>query len=819
MTIETQAPPGAERPVDAPMEFIGLRTNGLRELSRANGWSLDAEEMAAIQAHFRGARREPTRAELETLAQTWSEHCKHKTLTGSVRYIEGGRTRRFKNLLLETVMDATIRLKKPWCLSVFRDNAGIVDFDGKWALAYKVETHNHPCAIEPYGGAATGTGGVIRDILGAGLGAKPILNTDVFCVCPPDLAQSLPAGVLHPRRTLTHMVAGVRDYGNRMGIPTAAGALWFDAAYRFNPLIFCGTVGLLPAWAVRKEVRAGDLILAVGGRTGRDGIHGATFSSASLDDSASRSAVQIGHAICEKRLLDALITARDRRLYRAVTDCGAGGFSSAIGELGADRGARVHLERAHLKDSALAPWEIWLSESQERMVLAVPPKNLNSLKAVLAAEGVEYATLGEFSGTGRIEVFHGGRGIVDLPMDFLHHGLPARERTAVWDPPKAAPVRGAVGSSPHSVREALYALLGHLNVCSRSWVIRQYDHEVQGGTVIKPLQGAEHDGPGDACVLWPRAVTGDPENFRGIAVAHGINPSYGKLDPYAMALACVDEALRNLACVGADISRACLLDNFCWGNPEDPALLGGLVRAALGCRDAALGFQVPFISGKDSLYNEFLDPASKTRHAIPGTLLISALAPVIDIRKCVTMDFKASGNPLYLIGRTEDEFGGSLYAEWSGRPFSRAPRVDLRRSRQSLLALGRAIVAGAVSSAHDLSEGGLAVALAEMAFAGGVGACVDLDLVSRNRDILQEGILLFSESPSRFLVEILPEKERAFLKIMRGLPLARIGATTANPVLRLSAMDGSTLLEEPLEELKATWLNRLPEALEGGKAR
>ncbi|MCX5787302.1 MAG: phosphoribosylformylglycinamidine synthase subunit PurL [Elusimicrobia bacterium] len=810
MPTETLTPPSLTIKNAAAKELV--------EMSRLHGWSLSADEMAAIQAHFKKAGREPTRAEVETIAQTWSEHCKHKTFTSAVRFSDGKKQIRFKNLLKETVFAATEKLKKPWCLSVFRDNAGVVAFDDEWAAAFKVETHNHPCAIEPYGGAATGVGGVIRDVLGVGLGAKPIFGTDVFCLCPPDYAGPLPDDVNHPRRTFSGVVEGVRDYGNRMGIPTVGGAIWFDPEFRFNPLVFCGTVGLMPRWAVEKSVSPGDLIVAMGGATGRDGLHGATFSSAALDDSSSPAAVQIGHAIAEKRVLDVLLQARDARLYRGVTDCGAGGFSSAVGELAADCGARVALENAKLKASDLEPWEIWLSESQERMVLAVPPKSLKALEALAAAEDVELCVLGQFTATGRLQVTFKGAPVVDLDMGFLHDGLPKKERTAVWQARPQNGSRKASGPSDAAkLRRALGDLIGHWNVCSREWVIRQYDHEVQGGSIIKALQGTHADGPGDAAVVWPHAATGRTDDYRALAVGHGLNPNYGRIDPYAMAMNAADEALRNLVCVGADITRAAFLDNFCWGNPEDPKVLGALVRAALGCRDAALAFHVPFISGKDSLYNEYLDSKGE-RHNIPGTLLISAIAPVHDFRRAVTMDFKAPNDPLYLLGWTSDELGGSLYAEWCGRPLDgRVPEVEAGSALEHMRALSAAIARSLVASCHDLSEGGLAVAAAEMAFSGSFGACLDLDEVNRSKEVDSDEVVLFSESPSRFLIEVPEDKERDFLKAMKGQPLKRIGSTLANPVLRVVSMDGTTLFEEGLDALKSRWRDRMPEAMTGAR--
>jgi phosphoribosylformylglycinamidine synthase len=464
-----------------------------------------------------------------------------------------------------------------------------------------------------------------------------------------------------------------------------------------------------------------------------------------------------------------------------------------------------------LKTTDIEPWEIWLSEAQERMVLAVPPKNLKAIKALMALEGVEACALGEFTSTGRLEVRCQDERLVDMDLQFLQDGLPRRELIAVWDPKKpeaCVPVR----ADGERCAEILRWAVSHLNVCSREWVIRQYDYEVQGGTVVKPLQGLHHDGPGDACVIWPIAVTEDPSDFRGFAVSNGLNPSLGESDPYAMAKACVDEALGNLACVGADISRAALLDNFCWGSPQDPRQLGTFVRAAEGCRDAALGFETPFISGKDSLNNEYVDSKGR-RTPIPGTLLISAIAPVPDIRKAVTMDMKGPRNALYLIGRTSAAGAGSLLAQHlklAGRP---VPDFDARSAREAYRRLGLAAQKGLVLSAHNLSEGGLAVAAAEMGFSGDTGVEIDLDKMPRAKDNVEEVSLLFSESPSRILVEVAPDCEKGFLKAMRGVVVARIGLTLANPVLRVISLDGRILLEEGLRELKARWQKTLPEKL------
>ena len=806
-TSEASAAPSAWA-----LSWLAAPLKALQELGKRHGWTLSADELRAIQEHFIKLRREPTRAEVETLARSWSERCRHKTFTGPVALKEGKAARRYKNLFSETIMAATRRLNKPWCLSVFEDNAGVVEFDKDWALAYKVETHNRPCALEPYGGARTGVGGVVRDVLGVGLGAKPVLNTDIFCFCPPDYSGELPDGVLHPRRTFSCVVAGVRDYGNRMGIPTAAGAIYFDEGYRFNPLVFLGTVGLMPRGAVKSQILPGDVVLAIGRRTGRDGLPAADAATA-----------QIGHAIMQKRILDALLKAREGRLYRALTDCGAGGFSWAVGEMASRAkgkgGARVDLACALLKTGDIEPWEIWVSEAQERMVLAVPPKNLKAIQALMASEGVETCALGEFTATGRLDVSCKDERLVDLDLRFIRDGLPRRERAALWEarrPEAGAPSRADGARCAEILRWAV----SHLNVCSREWVIRQYDYEVQGGTVVKPLQGLHHDGPGDACVIWPIAVTANPSDFRGFAVSHGLNPSLGKTDPYAMAGACVDEALGNLACVGADVSRAALLGSFCWAGPDDPRELGALVRAAEGCRDAALAFETPFISGESSLNNEHAD-AKGRRTPIPGTLLISALAPLPDIRKAVTMDMKGPRNALYLIGRTGAAGAGSLLAQHLKLAGRAVPDFDPRAAREAYRRLSLAAQRGLILSAHNLSEGGLAVAAAEMGFSGDTGLEIDLDKIPRAKADVEEVSLLFSESPSRILVEVAPDCEKGFLKAMRGAVLARVGLTLANPVLRVLGLDGRILLEEGLRDLKARWQKTLPERLlacEGDRA-
>lgn len=592
----------------------------------------------------------------------------------------------------------------------------------------------------------------------------------------------------------------MRDYGNRMGIPTVNGALVVDPAYLANPLVFCGTVGVIPKGMAFKEVKAGDRIVVIGGKTGRDGIHGATFSSAELtgeSESASSGAVQIGDAIVEKIVLDVVLRARDRGLFRAITDCGAGGLSSAVGEMGASVGAEVELDKAPLKYEGLSYTEIWISESQERMVLATPAERWAELKELCAAEGVIAADIGRFIASGKLTLKYQGHVVADLEMDFLHDGRPQVLRRAKYDPP---PVKAIAYPAESNHGEELLKILGSHGVCSKEWIIRQYDHEVQARTVLKPLTGVMDDGPGDASVVLP--VLG---STRGLAVACGINPRYGAIDPYAMACASVDEAIRNCVAVGADPDRIALLDNFCWGNPERPETLGSLVLAARGCHDAAIGYRAPFISGKDSLYNEYTHDGRS--RAIPPTLLISAIGRVPDVNKCVTMDLKAPGDLLFIVGETRDEMGGSHWSLIRGIEGGFAPRVDLEVGRRLFAAMHRAIVSGLVKSCHDPSEGGLAVAVAEMAIAGGMGADVSLAAVPRPAGLDRDLVLLFSESPTRFIVEVEPRHEQAFLKIFENLPSGRLGLTTRDdePRLRIRGVKRSIAVDLSTSDMKTRW--------------
>ncbi len=787
------------------VNLLNAGERDLQKLSRQGQLFLNLQEMRAIQKYFRKIGRNPTDCELETIAQTWSEHCHHKTFRGNIRYQykEKGKKKNLliKNLLKSTIVKATTKINKSWCVSVFHDNAGVIEFDKDFNVCFKVETHNHPSALEPFGGANTGVGGVIRDILGTGLGAKPICNTDVFCFAPPEYPlEDLPAGTLHPKRIMKGVVSGVRDYGNKMGIPTVNGAIVFDEGFVGNPLVFCGNVGLLPRGKEKKKVSPDDLVVVVGGRTGRDGIHGATFSSGELTNQSevvSSGAVQIGHPIQEKKVLDALLQARDQNLYSAITDCGAGGLSSAVGEMGKDCGARVDLEKVPLKYDGLSYTEIWISESQERMVLSVPPKNIKKLVELFAGENVEATVIGEFTATQRLELFYAGCQVVDLEMLFLHDGIPQITKEAVWLDPKSSSTK-APFSGPENLNEDLLDALSHYNVCSKESVIRQYDHEVQGGTVIKPLVGVGGDGPSDASVIQPRLGSN-----RGIAVANGINVRFGMIDPFWMAASCIDEAVRQIVAVGGDPERIAILDNFCWGNPDKPDRLGSLVRAAQGCYQFAVGYGVPFISGKDSLYNEYTQ--GKKSLAIPGTLLISSIGIINDVGKCVSMDFKKSGNLIYIVGETCPEMGGSIYYAIRNILGNDVPQVNAGRGKKIFAALSQAIRKGFVQAAHDCSEGGLGVAIAEMAFAGGFGVTALLQKVPYKGKEKRNDFVLFSESNSRFIVEVSPKNQKAFEKLFAGLPLAAIGRVEETPEFVIYGLTGDACVNTYIDNLKEAW--------------
>ncbi|TWU45686.1 Phosphoribosylformylglycinamidine synthase subunit PurL [Novipirellula aureliae] len=798
-----------------------LMGDELERLSREGQLYLTLVEMETIRDHFVSIGRDPTDIELETIAQTWSEHCSHKTLAGRIHYRGPGTDgtpeadeRQYDNMLKETIFAATQTIRKTlggddWCVSVFKDNAGVVTFDEDYHVCFKVETHNHPSALEPYGGANTGLGGVIRDPMGTGMGAKPVCNTDVFCFAPPDTdPTTLPPGVLHPRRVMKGVVSGVRDYGNRMGIPTVNGAVYFDPRYLGNPLVYCGNVGMIPVGMEEKEVMPNDLIVTIGGRTGRDGIHGATFSSAELtseSESLSGGAVQIGNAITEKMVLDVLIQARDRGLFTAVTDCGAGGFSSAVGEMGEKIGAEVWLDKAPLKYEGLSYTEIWISEAQERMVFSVPPESWDELRQLCESEGVEAAVLGRFTPTGRLQLTYHGNVVGDLSMEFMHDGRPPIIRDAVYHPAATEPVTlPDLDAQGHG--EVLLKIMAEWNVASKHWIIRQYDHEVQGGSVVKPLVGPLCDGPSDAAVVKPRH-----ESRRGLVMSCGMNPHYGDFDTYHMATSAIDEAMRNAVAVGADPRKIAILDNFCWGYTDRSETLGSLVRAAIACQDMATVLGTPFVSGKDSLNNEFsFNDADGNRQtiAIPPSLLISAMGQMEDVSTAVTMDAKAAGNIVFLVGETKSELGGSHLLMTLGIRGGQVPTVDQPLAKKTFETMHDVIKQRLVRSCHDLSEGGLAVAATEMAMAGGLGMNLNIET------LIQTGLsateALFSESNTRFLCEVPAEFAEKFETAFAdaSVHVARLGTIDQSERLVVQS-EGQAILDADLAEAKQAWLTPL----------
>ncbi len=843
------------------IQIRDLDDEQLAVLSRDGHLFLSLDEMRTIRDFFQDLGREPTDIELETLAQTWSEHCVHKTLKSTILYTQDnsfhdaidwtdrpGHTVNpdgsitINNLLRSTVAAATHELITDgvdWTQSVFVDNAGIIAFDDELSVCIKVETHNHPSALDPYGGAATGIGGCIRDIMGTGLVAKPIASTNVFCVAPPDIAD-VPAGCIHPRHTLEQVVAGVRDYGNRMGIPTVNGAVAFDERFVGNPLVFCGCIGTLPSNLIAGDANPGDHIIALGGSTGRDGIHGATFSSAELTDSHADEfshAVQIGNAIEEKRVLDAILKARDAQggpLFSSVTDCGAGGFSSAVGEMGETIGAMVHLDKAPLKYEGLSYTEIWISEAQERMVLAVPEKNIPALQDICDVEHVQMADLGTF-GTPDCQLIlnYQNHQVGCLPMSFLHDGIPTPTRKAHWqemclagherradnliDRPEDRSLTVAARKDSNqktTLNEALLRLLADPDIASKHWIIQQYDHEVQGNTVIKPLVGPRGIGPSDAAVVEPNPGTG-----RGLAIASGLatgigDPTIGG-DPYQAALSGIDECVRNLVCVGADPARIAILDNFCWPSCDDPANLASLVRACEGCYDAAMVYRTPFVSGKDSLNNQFTKDDGQTIR-IPPTLLITGIGIVQDLVKIVTSDIKSAANLLILVQPAGDsshenlhKLGGSHYARLFGffeDHQSAMPEVDLIQCNLQAQCVARAISLGLVRSCHDVSDGGLLCTLAEMLIAGStstqpIGASIEMP-----ESIRDETAFEFGQRPGSYLLEIEPGARNA-LESIPGINLLDLGTTTDSGVLEIRSASGNTSLQ--VDQLTLAWRSTL----------
>lgn len=796
----------------------------LLKISRDRLLALNLEEMKRIRDFFQDqdflnerekfGLKEITDVELESLAQTWSEHCKHKIFNATIEYEDEKGNREIIKSLFKTYIKAStekIREEKndDFLVSVFVDNAGVISFNEKYNVVFKVETHNSPSALDPYGGALTGIVGVNRDVLGTGLGAKLIFNTDVFCFADPFYKEPLPPKILHPRRIYDGVVTGVEHGGNKSGIPTINGSIVFDNRYLGKPLVYCGTGGIMPKVIAGKpshikEVKDGYLIVMCGGKIGKDGIHGATFSSEELHEGSPATAVQIGDPITQKKMADFLYVARDRNLYTSITDNGAGGLSSSVGEMAQlSGGCEIELEKAPLKYQGLQPWEILLSESQERMTLAVPPDSIEEFLKLSKQYDVESTVIGKFTSTGFFHVKYSGKTVAYIPLDFLHNGLPEMKLKAKFEPVREEKVQVNI----ENTSEVLKQLLGSLNICSKESVVRKYDHEVQAMTIIKPFVGAYNDGPSDAAVIKPL-----PDSFEGLIISHGICPKYSDFDTYHMAACALDEAIRNAVCCGGNIDKMACLDNFCWcdpikseKNPDGEYKLAQLVRANKALYDYTTAFGVPCISGKDSMKNDYI--MGNIKISIPPTLLFSLISVIPDVRKTITIDFKNHGDIIYIAGITKEELGGSEFAKLLNLKSGIVPKVDAQLNKKIYKAVYDAIQRGLINSAHDCSDGGFAVAIAEMAFSGGLGCTIDLEKLPATPNINYID-LLFSESAGRIIFTTKEKYENDIQNIFKGLPFSKIGYVNDSNNLTLT-YKSKKIIEENILILKECWQKTL----------
>ncbi|WP_256868349.1 AIR synthase-related protein [Candidatus Entotheonella palauensis] len=813
---------GVNKPPQVSTMSLDVDDLTLSHLSQERLLSLNVDEMKAIQAYFRtpeqwqqrqrhGLGADPTDVELEALAQTWSEHCKHKIFNSTIHYRDAnGQVSTLQSLFKSCIVRATEEIgeRVDWLLSVFHDNAGVIRFNDQWNLVLKVETHNTPSALDPYGGAITGILGVNRDPFGTGKGCKLLFNTDVLCFAPPDYDKPLPPRLLHPKRVFKGVHQGIKDGANQSGVPDVNGAVVFDERFLGKPLVFCGTGGLMPAQiggepSYEKQASPGELIVMTGGRIGKDGIHGATFSSQELSEVSPASAVQIGDSITQKKMTDFLLEARDQQLYTCITDNGAGGLSSSVGEMARfSNGCELHLDRAPLKYPGLDPWEILVSESQERMTLAVPPSHIDAFLTLAQRRHVEATVLGTFTDSGWFHVLHDGKTVALLQMDFLHDGVPDLHLEAHWQPPQHPE---PAFPCPEDLTDSLLKMLGRLNICSKEWVIRQYDHEVQAMSVVKPLVGEQNDGPSDAAVLRPLL-----DGMEGVIVANGICPRYSDIDTYHMAANAIDEAIRNVIAVGGRLGHIAGLDNFCWpdpelsaSNPDGPYKMAQLVRANQALYDYCTAYDVPCISGKDSMKNDY--HIGDTKISVPPTLLFSVMARMPDVRKAITMDVKQPGDLVFILGETRAELGASEYYAMHGAIGNRVPQVDAQRARMLYEALGDAMEQGLVNACHDCSDGGFGVAAAEMAFAGGYGMQLDLRAMPREAAIDRDDTLLYAESASRLVVTVPPPHRDMFLQVMSGCAIGELGQVIDGPAFTVIGLRGEVVIQSDIAVLKEAW--------------
>lgn len=800
---------------DEELARIGKEGIANKDGTRRGPLALDISYMKAIQAYFKKKGRNPTDIELESLAQTWSEHCKHTIFRDPLDEVKDGV---FKTFIRAATQEVRKRKgKNDFCVSVFTDNSGAIAFDDDYLITDKVETHNSPSALDPFGGAETGIVGVNRDTVGFGMGAKPVINKYAFCFADPKDEVPLYRGpnktqkMLLPRQIIDGVVAGVNAGGNCSGIPTPQGALFFDQRYKGKPLVFCGTVGLIPRKVNGKPshiagAKPGDLIVMLGGRVGQDGIHGATFSSEALNTGSPATAVQIGDPITQKKFSDAIVKeARDQGLYSSITDDGAGGLSSSVGEMATQSGGcNVQLHEVPLKYPNLSPWQIWISESQERMTLAVPKEKWDAFRELMARRGAEATAIGEFTDSGKCVVEYKGRTIVDIDLEFLHDGLPKRPMKSqysktIHEEPKFA--------QPKDLSGALREMLSRLNIAGYEFIPSQYDHEVQGGSALKPLQGRGRV-CGDASVTRPRL-----DSQAGVVLSYGANPAYSEVNTYAMAAYSIDTAIRNAVCAGANPEHLALLDNFCWCSSNEPQRLGELKAAARACYDYAVAYGAPFISGKDSMFNDFKgydENGKPVKVSVPPTLLISAISVMKDSQKAVSLDAKFAGDFVYVIGETLDEMGASEYYALVGererqKPYigNKLAEVDGQKNAKAYAALAKCIDAGLVASAQSVHRGGLAVALAKTAMAGMLGIEASLKALPGKQS--REDYALFSESAGRAVVTVSPTNAAKFEQAMKGIAFAKIGEVTTRPVLSIFGKDGSKIAAVPVAEMLASY--------------
>lgn len=801
-----------------------LSDEQLMDLSRDRLF-LNLDEMKVIQNYFQEIGRDPTDCEVEVLAQTWSEHCVHKTFRAQIT-IDG----KVKKPFIERIKK-TARNNPKIIVSAFVDNSGVIDFYDGFAINGKVETHNSPSAIEPYGGAMTGSGGVFRDVLGTGEGAKPIASTDIFCFAPPDLpASEIPLGCLAPSYLLRRVVAGVRDYGNRVGIPTNNGSIHFHKDFRAKPTVAVGSYGIVPhKFAKKRQPKIGNLIITLGGATGRDGIHGATFSSGEMTDktgAVSGSAVQIGNAIEEKRIIDAVLALRDQNLIQAITDCGAGGYSSAIGEMGESVGAHVFLEKVPLKYTGLAPWEIFLSESQERMVLAIDPKNLKKVQKVCKLYNVKVTIIGKFDGKKRLKVTYqpvgpqsGKQVVCNLDMQFLHHGLPQRQMVGKTVKVK---IKEKLPKRPKDLETIWQKVMAHGDVCSKEPIVRMYDHNVQGTNALHPFAGVHFDAPNDGVIIRPLL-----QKPYGLVVSHGLNPGLNRLDPYWGSVWAIAEAVSNFVAIGGDVKDAAMIDNFIWPFPDEHSL-ADLDKSVDACVAMAKLLSMPFVSGKDSLSSTYRYPAARRRSSasrggpedkilkIPPVLLISVFGKIPDVEQTVSADFKKVGSTIVLVGKADiKSMGGSASFDVVGGASSQVPKVDIKNLKKVFASITSGIKSGKILSAHDISEGGLATALAEMCFGGNCGAQIDLvplvtsEVGFNSSEVdLRPDFVLFNETPGTFLVEV--ENEKIARQLFTGLPYSIIGKTISDSKIHIN-QGSKNICVALVDQLKEAWQKPMKE--------